>query len=276
MENPFEKYLPPAVTFYESLLREGVPFDEVEELMERVDLGKLEKEIVTDAFGLSKEKVNILDDERARERTLASIARLIIELRKNISEYDTVIGDDASARILALLIGKIIDKKRKESGKNPAQKLFVQGGRHGKEKIWEAVRDFLSEKAKKMGKTLLVTEYITSGRGIMPTVLALEASGVDFDLASVSITNNPESYPPEIQRHLVFGSVGQSGLGLYSRSSESGVRKNYNRKAGSKDPTLEAPRNPHVEKMKNAKQDRINFARRDVSLVAEELGKLVD
>ena len=49
--------------------------------------------------------------ERGKKDVVNTLARLVLELKDKIPEYDTVISDDCSGRLPSLLLKKIIDKR---------------------------------------------------------------------------------------------------------------------------------------------------------------------
>jgi len=153
--------------------------------------------------------------------------RLVLKLESRLSQYDTIVGDDASARLIAMFFRDLIKKKREEAGLEPPQTFFVAGGR-GDHSIRESkIKDFFESKKDTIGKVLLVTEYMSSGKGMNWLVEVIANIGIDFDLATLSVEKNPEFYDiyPEMAKRLNYGSIGTEGQFFYNKSSLTGVDK---------------------------------------------------
>lgn len=198
-----------------------------------------------------------------RNETIPALERLVTELKDQIPKYDSIISDDASARLVSLLLRKIIDEKRKEIKRSPTQTFFVAGGRHNSSQTNNQIKKFIAEKKEGLGASLLVTEHIQTGHSILPLIKILEDQEIDFDLAAVSIAHPPAEYSEDIQRHLRYGSVGGAGLGFYDEPQIVGVIK------GEK-------KDPHPIRATTADPELMKEAREDINLVANELVKLVD
>lgn len=235
-------------------------FDEIEDRIQRIDLEKLRMELKTPIF-LQNEKV------------IEVLGKLVCRLGDKIPQYETILSDDASARLVSLLFRSIIDKKRKDNKLTPVKTFFVAGGMpNTKDKMGEsAVGRFIDEHKGAFGKTLLVTEYIHSGKTIEPIVKILEKQGVDFDLATVSVGNHPESYPEDLTRHLVYGEIGgEGGEAFYGGKTFAyrGVHKDAYQSHFRSSAFPEKNNWLDFEKMKDARED--------VKLVADELLKVLD
>lgn len=205
---------------------------------------------------------------------LQSLARLVVEIRERIPQYDTVISDEASGRLPALLLYKIINQKRAEEEKPAARIRFVSAGYFRKkagdmggpqanratEKFFRKNKDILS------GRTLLVSEYIQSGKSILSLVKILERTGANFDLAVVSC-RKPEAYDRAIRKRLFYGQIGGVGAAFYNRHNLTGVVKGRGvhpeRAPG---PNFDVPVDPQVKKK----------VREEIDIVAGELAKLVE
>ena len=166
------------------------------------------------------------EDHETNKDVIEGLATLVLKLESKLDEYDTIIGDDVSGRLIALFLRRIIKAKRQEKDLPPPQSLFVAGGRTkfqaGK------IRDYLDQKKDKIGKTLLVTEYISSGAGISWLAEIMKELGIDFDLATLSIMNSPSYYDnlPGISGRLYYGdSEKRAGVFFYNRKGLTGLRK---------------------------------------------------
>lgn len=228
----------------------------------RVDLLKLGVELGGDSIFTKKEHGDSLD----------ALAHLVVELKDQIPHYDTILSDDASGRLIALLLREIIQKKRDGQKTEPLQTYFIAGGIR-QERVIEKTNEFIAEHKEKFGKTLLVTEYIETGESATLLIEALEKEGIDFDVATVSITNFINKYDKKIQKHLYYGVVGQEGLNFYKKTEATGVFK----PTGKRPREMQSP-HPVPARFYGAVNigESVSQARKDVKIVAEELGKLVD
>jgi hypothetical protein len=81
------------------------------------------------------------------------------QLQPHLAEYSRIVGDDTSGRLPALVYRKLINQARAKAGLPPAQTFFIAGSG---EQLW---REYFPELASPFeGRTLVVTEYTSSGR----------------------------------------------------------------------------------------------------------------
>ncbi|MCK4968751.1 MAG: hypothetical protein KAS12_06880, partial [Candidatus Aenigmarchaeota archaeon] len=79
-----------------------------------------------------------------KKELIRSLARLVLELKERITDYDTILSDDSSGRLVSLLLRKIINKQREKSGKKGIKTYFLTAGRVLEtKKTYEAVKRFL-------------------------------------------------------------------------------------------------------------------------------------
>lgn len=216
-------------------------------------------------------KINFIEgsfeDKTETRDFIRALARLVIELEDQVPHYDTVLSDDASGRLVAIFLSQVINKKKLELNEQSVQTYFLQGGGHQKEGIYEAVDDFISQKKSSIGKALLVTEHIASGNSINSMVKKLEGQDIDFDVASLSVSEeflsekDKEKFK-KLTKRVRYGGENAEGLDLYNQPF-TGVRKNH--KSGAhpmriKDPSL---------------QKSVGEARKDIRLMAKEISKLI-
>ncbi|MFH0892619.1 MAG: hypothetical protein V1867_07665 [Candidatus Falkowbacteria bacterium] len=224
------------------------------EISETVDADGIAEKITMD-FSIGTEGADIIK----------ALARLVFELKDRLAYYDTILSDDASGHILSLILRDVIKKKKESLGQKGPQTFFIACGRHESKKFESKVEEFVISKKKNMGRALLVTEYIDSGRSITSVVKMLEKNNIDFDVASLSAEYrlNGEGYRKELKRHLIVGEDGSNtGLGFYS-TGFTGVKKG---KKPSAHPIIDGD---------DKREDVVN-ARKDAKLIAEELYKLTE
>ncbi len=201
-----------------------------------------------------------------KKETIKALQSLVLKLEKNLPNYDTILSDEASGRLVSLMFEKIINQKRKEQNKERANTFFVTSGQHGDPELWNSLDKFIRERKSALGKTLLATEYIESGTSIMSLIEILEKNGVDFDIAAISIDNPPNEYNDKLINHLYYGKVGKEGLAFYGKPTYAGVTK-YSEK-------LKNPPHPDVFEKKDPKLMKI--ARNDMKILANEFLKILD
>lgn len=203
----------------------------------RDEFGEYKKETLEENQQKNLEALNQLEKP---------IKNILQELRGEIDdgEYETIIGDDASGRIPALILNKVIKQIYSEKDYSAPSSLFISGSHphnlevHQKEQkiktdkiiqhlknVW---RDQLPSK-----KILLVTEVIASGYTLKPICDALKAMGVNFEIATigfhpVSGTYKIDEMKEKIESYLgtkiTYGMFGTPEL--YDRKALSGVKKN--------------------------------------------------
>lgn len=248
--------------------------DEVQEVRARRLTGREARDVIASKINLRALKAELSRDPfLAREGTMEAIARLVLELGPKLQEYETVLSDDASGRLVSLLLWKVINKKRRAVGLKSADICFIAGGYRGdlseydgKSKRAPALTEFINSKKASLGQVLLVTEYIHSGRSIKNLIEMLEECGAMFDLASVSINKNPEEYPSKIRNRLYYGAIGDEGMSFYGKPFIAGVEKTGE--------SLVHPVAAREAMLDNP--GAVPRSRAEVNLIADELIKLVD
>ena len=190
--------------------------------------------------------------------TIEYLARLVLELRERIFQYDTILSDDASGRLPSLLLRKIINRTRDTS----IPVYFLAGG-HGIHRRAEQIEVFLKKKKGELGKVLLVTEYVYSGLSVTNLTDILKKVGIVFDVASVVVGGKAE-----YEGDIIYGNRGTSAQLFYNKT-ESGVSK-YEEGDMVGDKDLAHPQRQTV----SLKEERL--VREDLDTIAQELVKLLD
>lgn len=209
--------------------------------------------------------------EEDKKNEFRTFARLVFELEEQLPNYDTIISDDVSGRLVSIFLREIINKKKKELGKEQVQTYFISGGRHDNEKIYDAIGEFISKKRSSIGRALLVTEFIGSGESINSVVNILEKQNVDFDVASLSVSDyflekgKDEEKFNDLTKRLRYGMKNDAGMYFYGGCS-TGFKKDI--KGDSAHP-IGIQDQDFLQKEKNKQ------ARKDMRLMAEEIYKLV-
>lgn len=198
------------------------------------------------------------------------VENLVLELHKNIEsdKYDVLLGDDASGRILTLILREIINEVRKRKGEN--EKIvtkFIAGGKGfswNMKKIENAQK--LLDKMKLEGKNVLVvTEYMFDGIGLLRIAKLLSQSGINFDCAVLATRYKKKYYLKKFssvfnRKNLFIGNEQKRMPILYGDYELAGVRKGYY------DDIL-------TQKNSSIPQEYINVTRSQVKELSKEIVK---
>ncbi len=203
-------------------------------------------------------------DEDSTKRLVKSLASLAMELKEELPHYDTVIGDDASGRLVTLFFRDMINRKRFELNMEPVSTYFLTPKQGRCEETNEAINEFISNRTSPMDKVLVVTEHIESGKSLGPIIRSLKKQqDVDFHIASISIDGNL-LLPKDLHKKLTYASKSKDGLILYDRKS-TGVTKERSE-----------PGDIHPKKGKERNsQKSLTQARKDMGIIASEIYKLI-
>lgn len=186
---------------------------------------------------------------------LDSAWKLFQKLQPRWERYDSIISDETSARLLSLAAKKVGDAARHRQGLPSLTVHFVVAGREFGPIRQMAVSEFLRRHKGRLGRPLIVSEFMASGQGLATlTNLCLEAR-IDPEIAVLSMTSRKETYPPIVRDRLIFGGVNNSGLGMYRRS-DNGIKQGR-------------PELYHPVRDRLASRSEVLAARRSVKLVAE-------
>jgi len=200
---------------------------------------------------------------------IRALAKLVIELEEKITQYDTVLSDDASGRLVTLFLVRVINKKKDESNLQPVKSYFISGGANSEENN-QAIDDFLLKSKSSFGKVLLVSEYIVTGSSLTRLANRLTGQGIDFDVAVLSISpghgflgnNNLDKKTINLKKRLKYGEESRVAGDVFYNKIFNGVVKSDS--------------GTHPVKRKNVKQSFINNSRRDMEFLADEIYKLIE
>ncbi|MEK9175700.1 MAG: hypothetical protein AAB795_03895 [Patescibacteria group bacterium] len=193
----------------------------------------------------------------------------------NLGNYGLIIGDDASGRIPTLLVNKIISTLYKERGLPVPKNLFFAGtGQLSSEiekiqkqdKIAKILHTFC-KKHRAPKCAIIITDTIASGNSLVPLTCALKDNGIEYDIATVGLTQFESKEKRKLYKKLgseiVYGSdITPDIYGIYSISGvEKSITDTFSR-------PYKQGKNKH--KQQNI-QKNINLAREDVALLSKEL-----
>lgn len=210
------------------------------------------------------------------ESMLRALAHLAEQVKEHALEYQTILSDDASGRLASLFLARVINKRRKEVGERKSIPVhFIASGRHENPNQNASIAKFLNENKSQFGRSLVVTDYIEKGESIQTLIKILKDCGVEFDIAAVSIVEDPQSsqlYGPEIKEKVKFsGAIGYEGKTLYNASNVqglSGVAKMRGHYHGQNPPY-------YPSKAYGYNAQKVRQAREDIQMLADELYKQV-
>jgi len=212
------------------------------------------------------------------------IQNILLQISPNIErgEYSLIIGDDASGRIPALIMGNAIKGLYKERVFEKPEVLFVAGGRGDERLVLKKrknVFDHICATKKRLehsrqtalNKALIVTEDISTGSTISPLVEAVENNNIQFDVVSVRITAESGGFlnrlkSDSLRSRLKYGEVDPRPPMVYAKSHLSGVRKKHT-------DIFSYPYKKDLdsEKEKKEAQQTINETRRQIKILSREL-----
>ncbi|MCX6792936.1 MAG: hypothetical protein NTY12_02830 [Candidatus Falkowbacteria bacterium] len=156
------------------------------------------------------EEITLQDIENMRE----PIQKIIEQMDLKEAKYGTIICDDASGRIPALIFNEVIGKINNDNHIEKPKLLFIAGqkstwreneewvdGRMVKKiSIFKQMKEHISKNLKDPERILIVTDTLNSGDGIYPITRTLEEEGMKYDIASISTLIHPKRDDPEIDK----------------------------------------------------------------------------
>jgi hypoxanthine phosphoribosyltransferase len=199
-----------------------------------------------------------------RVESLNVFVKLVENLGEKLATYDTILSDDASGRLVSLVLRKVINEARKSKGvEGGVRTYFLAVGEHG-HKISDEIKKFIQTKKPEIKKVLVVTEYIDSGKSIGKIIDILDDLNFNFDIATLSLSGKLTSYKHSITNRLYYGeSNSVLGVTFWGNNEMTGVKKGVH------------DISPHPVKKEIPNLKEIDGARQDVNKLAEELKKLI-
>lgn len=126
-----------------------------------------------------------------------SILQLVVQLRDKFArgEYYLIIGDDVTGRLPTLVVAGIAKKISKTAGVAFPNVRFIWASRHMQNEEVEMQIDMMLSKmpSARDKEALFVTDYIGSGETTSRTINALNAKGINVDIATLG-TGHVEEY----------------------------------------------------------------------------------
>ena len=190
------------------------------------------------------------------------LREIVFKIKEKIKEgkYTTIIGDDASGRVPALILYRLLKEIYKSSDQN-INALFLAGSRKTEdlETKKRGISDFLKSRLTGGEKVLVVTELIHRGSSLLPVTEVLQKLQIEYDVTTVGILKKSKigELEEKLSSEIIYGEQGKPSIdGNYVIA---GVKKSYDE--------LSAKRH------KMTTQERQTFldARSDVEVITKKL-----
>ncbi len=161
---------------------------------------------------------------------------LTTQLKPNLEmgKYTLLVGDDTSGRLPTLVLRDVIAEIQKRNGREPIPTQFLQGGREVPDEVVEKQVQEMEKRHKisfqeSFGRVLLVTDTIEKGRTMERYARFFGEEGIDFDIATVGLSDEFESYITFGRTHLPHDTrvfFGQKGIpsGIFKRAHLTGLK----------------------------------------------------
>lgn len=195
---------------------------------------------------------------------VGDLETLMRQLKEHIesADYKTIIGDDASARIPTLVFDKLFRKVYKDKGLKSPETLFVAGSSWLDDSDRKAktlkLNEYLSTK-NIQPKVLIITDTISTGKGLMPLTEFLRGKDIPFDIATVGLLRDHDELEEKLGGRIFFGPPITPHI--YAKPGISGVEK---------DPS-DVVSKPIARGNFSDLQEKINVTRKDAGLAADYL-----
>ena len=234
-----------------------------------------------DNYGPKKSEEEILESRRiaiAADRVVIDklstpLKKILEDLQEDIEAgtYTTIIGDDASGRIPALMLATVISDIYVTREQRPPLIRFFAGSSDLKAQEPDIIRSKISAMEEGLletkdsvystdgykGKALIVTDVIATGESVQTILSALRA--IEWDADIVSIGNISDKSTQELEKQLdTKVSLGGAILPMiYSRPDLAGVEKSITE--------------VHAQRLTNPDNERIRLGREYAKKIAHEI-----
>ncbi len=139
---------------------------------------------------LEKLAARLLNSPYGDEDLLTTLYHLCEQLAGVADEYSAIVSDDASGRLVSLVVKQIMDNQRCKTNLSPLPIYFVAGGADNQ----VALEHFIDQHRKELQRPLFVTEFIASGLSIENLTKIFRSQGCKPDVASLSLSDLKSSY----------------------------------------------------------------------------------
>lgn len=204
-------------------------------------------------------------------RLLEGLYSLCRQLADEPDKYDTLISDDASGRLVTLVLRRILDNRREKSGLPPMKVWFLASGRN--EPLQQkAIDHFVARHASELGRVLIVTELVDTGDSLRDLTKSFAKKKLLPGIAALSVAEHPTFYAKKFTNNLIFGVQGYAGVDLHDEHTFAGVRKDNTQRGAH-------PRRYKdfdLPSLREANQEKVNQARQEVKLIADTFLQWLD
>lgn len=189
----------------------------------------------------------------------SSFMNLAVDFKGRAFDYNTLISDDGGGRIATIFLRDFFSIGRREVGKAPLV-YFISPHKP------DLVNDFVGKMYNSLGKVLVVTELIRNGKGTRTFGDALKKNGVEFDVASVSSVKSgvPEQLAVEYGAKIFVG-----------ESKGWGVGEVFHKQPFNAVGALTIEGTPHLKRVEDIDASSVVLARKNISVLAQEVVRLV-
>ena len=225
---------------------------------------------------LLKDKASQYPDNEALNELEDPIFWIIDQLKDKLKDgkYQVLIGDDASGRIPALIIKKIVDHIYEKYGHEKPDLKFFSGTKGTikkdlKESNAKAITEFATKQGLAGKNALLITDYIQSGAGMVSLTRGLENAGINLEVATMALNKDSKSIEKNVPYPIHDGENIVAPL-IYGRYDLGGVRKDKVNKD-----SIHAKRFLDTAPGYSDQED-INTARQDSDIIAAKIIDIFD
>jgi hypothetical protein len=225
------------------------------------------------AFQPAQEKPNPEIKNVPIEDLELPIENILVQIKDKIKQgyYTTIVGDDASGRIPALILKGVFDKLSEKYQFESPELYFLAGGDSemkdlGKQKKVALVKKFIIDHSLNQGNVLLVTEHIRRGASLHDVDQAFRESGCNYEIASVTVDlHSPDEISKNISGAIIPG-LYEDPPKIWGKTGLSGVGKNAKQLH-----SYPKRRDFATPEGKQALQSSINSAREDVQVMVNRI-----
>jgi len=195
------------------------------------------------------------------------------------TNYDAIVGDDASGRIPALIFNEIISKINEEKKIEKPKLLFIAGQfsgvRHEQAEprtlinVLHKTEEHISKNLKDKKRVLIVTDTINTGNSLISMTESLRVNKIPYDIVSISFLGegrkNLEEKLKETEKKLggkIFANLTDVTPRVYRAYGIVGVKKEKANRFSTKIMS---------NKLDNFEPDEVSRARRDIHILSKKL-----
>jgi len=144
-----------------------------------------------------------------------ALTEAVFGLHDQLAEYDTLVSDETSARLLTLFLCRVVNRAREDAGESKTDTFFIPAydlSRDNRfdtapvlertQKRWSLLNKQISRRVEDIEKMLFVTEYVESGISLDALTHLFSSLNIDFDIFALSVRDDLGDYPWRVTPHL--------------------------------------------------------------------------